>query len=113
MLGYRAGATTNSVQNLTNSNTSIFLGSDARGENNASNQIVIGALAEGNGSNTTTIGNSSTTATYLKGTLNVSTAILAQVSSSYDFADDSAAASGGVPLGGLYHTSGTIKIRLV
>jgi hypothetical protein len=24
-----------------------------------------------------------------------------------------AAASGGVPLGGLYHTSGTIKIRLV
>jgi hypothetical protein len=39
--------------------------------------------------------------------------ILAQVSSSYDFADDSTAASGGVPLGGLYHTSGTIKIRLV
>jgi uncharacterized delta-60 repeat protein len=39
--------------------------------------------------------------------------ILSQVSSSYDFVDDSAAASGGVPLGGLYHTSGTIKIRLV
>jgi hypothetical protein len=35
------------------------------------------------------------------------------VSSSYNFADDAAAASGGVPLGGLYHTSGTIKIRLV
>jgi hypothetical protein len=39
--------------------------------------------------------------------------ILSTVSSSYNFADDSAAASGGVPLGGLYHTSGTIKIRLV
>lgn len=42
-----------------------------------------------------------------------STMILANVSSSYNFADDSAAATGGVPLGGLYHTSGTIKIRLV
>jgi uncharacterized delta-60 repeat protein len=112
MLGYKAGAITNNVQNLTNSNTSIFLGSNARGVNNASNQIVIGALAEGNGSNTTTIGNSSTTATYLKGTLNVSTAILAQVSSSYNFADDTAAQAGGVPLGGLYHTSGSVKIRL-
>jgi uncharacterized delta-60 repeat protein len=39
--------------------------------------------------------------------------VLSQVSSSYDFADDSAAASGGVPLGGLYHTSGSVKIRLV
>jgi hypothetical protein len=39
--------------------------------------------------------------------------ILSTVSSSYNFADDAAAASGGVPLGGLYHTSGTIKIRLV
>jgi uncharacterized delta-60 repeat protein len=113
MLGYRAGAQQISGASITNSNTSIFLGSNARGDNNASNQIVIGALAEGNGSNTTTIGNSSTTATYLKGTLNVSTAILAQVSSSYNFADDAAAATGGVPLGGLYHTSGSIKIRLV
>jgi hypothetical protein len=38
--------------------------------------------------------------------------ILSKVSASYNYADDSAAASGGVPLGGLYHTSGTIKIRL-
>jgi hypothetical protein len=29
-----------------------------------------------------------------------------------DFADDVAAAAGGVPVGGVYHTSGTIKIRL-
>ena len=29
-----------------------------------------------------------------------------------DFANDGAAASGGVPVGGLYHTSGTVKIRL-
>jgi len=37
--------------------------------------------------------------------------ILPYVSASFDFADD-AAASGSVPLGGIYHTSGTLKIRL-
>jgi len=42
-----------------------------------------------------------------------STMILASVSSSYNFANDTAAQSGGIPLGGLYHTNGTIKIRLV
>jgi len=42
-----------------------------------------------------------------------STTILSQVSSSFNYANDTAAAAGGVPLGGLYHTSGTIKIRLV
>jgi hypothetical protein len=42
-----------------------------------------------------------------------STMILASVSSSYNFANDTEAQSGGIPLGGLYHTNGTIKIRLV
>ncbi len=42
-----------------------------------------------------------------------STMILASVSSSFNFADDTTAAAGGVPLGGLYHTSGSVKIRLV
>ena len=35
-----------------------------------------------------------------------------KVSASFNFANDTAAAGGGVPLGGLYHTSGSIKIRL-
>jgi hypothetical protein len=39
--------------------------------------------------------------------------ILSTVSSSLNFADDSSAGGGGVPLGGLYHTSGSLKIRLV
>lgn len=42
-----------------------------------------------------------------------STMILASVSQSFNFANDTAAAAGGVPLGGLYHTSGSVKIRLV
>ena len=34
------------------------------------------------------------------------------LSSSLNFANDSAASSSGVPLGALYHTSGTLKIRI-
>ena len=30
-----------------------------------------------------------------------------------EFADDSAAAAGGLPVGGLYHTAGVVKVRLV
>jgi len=46
-------------------------------------------------------------------TVQRSTAILSQVSSSFNFANDTEASGSGIPLGGLYHTSGTIKIRLV
>jgi hypothetical protein len=46
-------------------------------------------------------------------TVQKSTAILSQVSESFNFANDLAASGSGIPLGGLYHTSGTIKIRLV
>jgi hypothetical protein len=52
--------------------TSIFIGAGANPQANLqSNQIVIGYNATGNGTNTTTIGNSSTTATYLRGALNL------------------------------------------
>ena len=40
-------------------------------EDNETNQIVIGYLGRGSGSNTTTIGNSNTTDTYLKGNVDV------------------------------------------
>jgi hypothetical protein len=39
--------------------------------------------------------------------------VLPQVSQSLNFNDDTTAASAGVPLGGLYHTNGAIKIRLI
>jgi hypothetical protein len=45
--------------------------------------------------------------------LQKSTMILATVSESLNFANDAAAQAGGVPAGGLYHTNGTVKIRLV
>ena len=42
-----------------------------------------------------------------------STAILTSVSESLNFADDSLAAAGGVPLGGLYRNGNVIQIRIV
>jgi hypothetical protein len=38
--------------------------------------------------------------------------ILSQVSSSLNFTDDTAAATGGIPLGGLYRNGNFIVIRL-
>ena len=50
----------------------------------------------------------------ISGSANINgTIVLSTVSSSFNFADDAAAASGGIALGGLYHTTGSIKIRLV
>jgi uncharacterized delta-60 repeat protein len=99
---------------VSGSNRSVFIGTNVKSNgHDQTNQIVIGYDAIGNGSNTVTLGNNDITDTYVRGVLRASTAILAQVSSSYNFADDTAAQAGGVPLGGLYHTSGSVKIRLV
>jgi hypothetical protein len=59
------GSSQNSI-----SNGSVFIGVSTRSSvNNQTNQIVIGHNAIGNGSNTVTIGNSSITNTYLRGTV--------------------------------------------
>ena len=56
----------------TTPNESIFIGTSAHsGQTNSTNEIVIGHNTTGNGSNTVTIGNSSVTASYLKGTLTI------------------------------------------
>jgi hypothetical protein len=63
--------TTSSPENL---NNSIFIGNNTRPslENNI-NEIVIGATALGNGSNTVTLGNDNITKTYLKGNVQLPT----------------------------------------
>lgn len=49
--------------------------------------------------------------TYVE-TLEAFTHVVLNDYSNLNFADDSAAATGGVPLGGVYHTSGALKIRI-
>jgi hypothetical protein len=126
-IGFSAGASYISTG-------SIFIGPNSvSSAPHQRNEIVIGSGSIGNGSNTTTIGNSFTTSTYLRGTLITSGsvaqqvtgsflvtgsaningfAVYPQVSASLNFVDDAAAAAGGVPLGGLYRNENFILIRL-
>ena len=70
----------------------------------------------GNGANTCTEEYSPTSTLSLTKTFDYSEStgavILSQVSSSLNFADDTAAATGGIPLGGLYRNGNFIVIRL-
>ena len=69
VIGAMAGANPY-IDGLTTGQNNILVGRSATtgpGNNGVNNSIVIGAYAVGNGSNTTTIGNSSTTATWLYG----------------------------------------------
>ena len=71
-LGTSAGRFTNAGGNLSNPNTSIFIGFDTRGESAGnSNEIVIGVGGRGNGSNTATFGNDDIKNTYLKGKVHI------------------------------------------
>ena len=72
--GLLSGRYLNSGSELTVSNNSVFLGYDTRANGNSeTNQIVIGYEGRGLGSNTTVIGNTSTTQTHLHGNLTVGT----------------------------------------
>ena len=134
-IGESAAIVTSGSQIVGNPLNSIFIGALTKPQGTSDqNTIIIGYSAVGNGDNTTTIGNDTTTATYLKGTLITSGSVaqqvtgsllvtgsanvngfvvLPQVSASLNFANDTAAASGGVPLGGLYRNGNAIQIRLV
>ena len=71
-LGYNAGThlANGTTPNETTS-TSVYIGRDTKASASGNaNEIVVGYNAIGNGSNTVTIGNSSVTANYLKGSVN-------------------------------------------
>lgn len=66
-IGFQAGFNISSGAQLTTANQSIYIGSLTRALSNAvTNEIAIGYNTTGNGSNTTTIGNSSTTKTFFQ-----------------------------------------------
>jgi hypothetical protein len=72
-IGYLAGRYNNSFIDNSTSSSCVFLGAETKSLNpNSTNEIVIGYGAVGNGSNTATIGNTSTLRTVLNaGNLNI------------------------------------------
>jgi hypothetical protein len=75
LFGQASGRFVNSGSALTTLNNSVLIGQDTRvSANSDTNEIVIGYQGRGNGSNTTTIGNTSTTNNYIFGNFNVTDA---------------------------------------
>jgi len=84
-IGVSAGAQYSGPSNMTQVNSSIFIGNNTLASSNSlSNMIVIGTSAVSLGSNTTVIGNSTTTNTILAGKLTVGTLALADTSAALD-----------------------------
>lgn len=68
-IGDGAGNVNSVGSSLTTMNNNLYIGSYATGTNNSTNEIAIGSAANGNGSNTVTLGGAAITNTYLKGTV--------------------------------------------
>lgn len=76
----------------------------------ATGAVALGYFAQATASGATALGDGVTAAT-----ANTATVKLLQIANyaTMDYADDAAAAIGGIPLGGVYHTTGALKIRIV
>ena len=87
-------------------NTGIAIGQDADASGNGS--AALGAFSIANGVGAIALGSVSAT------TVDTVTMKLLQILNyaTMSFADDAAAATGGIPLGGVYHTAGALKIRI-
>ena len=91
-LGYRAGYDpVNAGQYNQTPSSSVYIGASTRagGNGNNTNEIVIGASADGNGANSATLGNTSITNTYLRGNINFNTIAAATVDTDRFLVSDS------------------------
>ena len=101
-VGYEAGKglTTGTGNVILGSITSASIGAAATRTTAIGSNARVDFKADANG---VTVGDSATVTVY---------DFVISNYASLDYGDDTAAAGGGVPLGGVYHTAGTIKIRL-
>jgi hypothetical protein len=131
LIGYLVGYNPQDLGSPSIGSNNIIIGTNITLENGRKDSINLGSIIFATGSYATTAGNpfSGSMVNAKVGinnslpeyTLDVSGSfrqkdgftILTQVSQSLNFANDTAAAAGGVPLGGLYRNGNTIQIRLV
>lgn len=107
-------------RNASATNNAIAAGYNAVASGNEG--VAIGANTDATASLSTALGyNAQATAAgavaigeVTASTVNTTTLKLLQIANyaTMNFADDTAAATGGIPLGGVYHTSGALKIRI-
>ena len=110
VMGRSASAANNAIglgyQTVASGNESVALGYSA--DATAAGAVALGDRALANIGNAVAIG-SQVTSLWGNGTT-VNQLAVANYAN-LNFADDSAASTGGVPLGGIYHTAGALKIR--
>ena len=91
-----------------------LLGNDLRVE--APNGTVVGVLNDpsptGHGNSLFMVGNGTAKGRTTAFNVNTQGNIMMEFVRQANFADDTAAANGGIPISGLYHTNGTLKIRV-
>lgn len=104
----------------TGKNNAVSLGAIANAETNS---VAVGHATRALGQNSVAIGKSSESNAYgavalgdgvIAATADTLSVKLLQIQNyaTMNFADDTAAATAGIPLGGVYHTSGALKIRI-
>lgn len=107
-----------------NANDSLAIGYIASVSSGSSSSVAIGTVAKARATNTTALGRgadaTASGAVALGANVTASTANTVTIKrlqmldyASLNYADDTAAAAGGIPLGGVYHTSGALKVRIV
>lgn len=110
-IGNEAGRYSEGYGNAFTINNSIFIGNGTQPKSDSqTNQIVIGNYVTGNGSNTTTIGTSATTATYLRGKLILSGSVAQEVTGSLRVSG-SEIITGSLSVTGSLNVSGSVNVN--
>lgn len=128
LIGYHAGYNDVPSPDTSIGSNNIIIGTNITVSSSRKDSINIGGILFGTGSYSNTTGNAFSGSAGGKIGINVPNpsynlevsgsvsmngfVVLTQVSQSLNFANDAAAAAGGVPLGGLYRNSNAIQIRL-
>lgn len=103
VLGSSAARYISGGGDCTSLNDSVCIGYESKpGANGATNEITIGYQTEGDGDNTTHIGNVSTTKTSLEGVLNIGVTT--------DYANNAAAIAGGLVTGDVYRNGDVLMV---
>ena len=109
-IGNEAGRYSEGYGNAFTINNSIFIGNGTQPKSDSqTNQIVIGNYVTGNGSNTTTIGTSATTATYLRGKLILSGSVAQELTGSLRVSG-SEIITGSLSVTGSLNVSGSVNV---
>ena len=112
MLQFQLTIIVGGVSNTSSGAFSGILGGKNNNINNHTCSFIIGADITSTANCTTFVNNLNISGSITHGNAADGFIILTHVSESLNFADDTAAAAGGVPLGGLYRSGNVISIRI-